>query len=79
MQRESSASPLGGIKLFHSQSSIETTGSDFSDISIDYSEEDEDEHPMLCDVLQYHTAIAQNCDVRNLIQHAMLKVSFLIR
>ncbi|CAG5099071.1 Oidioi.mRNA.OKI2018_I69.XSR.g16224.t1.cds [Oikopleura dioica] len=54
-------------------SSIETTGSDFSDISIDYSEEDEDEHPMLCDVLQYHTAIAQNCDVRNLIQHAMLK------
>lgn len=78
MQRESSASPLGGIKLFgmdHSQSSLESTGSDFTDISYDYSDEDEDEHPMLSDVLEYHTNIAQNCDVRGLIQHAMLKVS----
>jgi len=76
MQRESSASPLGGIKLFgmdHSQSSLESTGSDFTDISYDYSDEDEDEHPMLSDVLEYHTNIAQNCDVRGLIQHAMLK------
>lgn len=43
------------------------------DYPTDTSDDEDDDHPTLADVLRFHQSIVERCDVRKLIRHAMMK------